>query len=79
MITTPLFMELEGLRHRWGWFLVSGILMLYSGNDRAHHRTRRDSRLILRHACLHPQSSGWPKCGLALTGICRVARSEGRR
>ena len=31
MITTPLFMELEGLRHRWGWFLVLGILMLLLG------------------------------------------------
>ena len=31
MITTPLFMELEGLRHRWGWFLVLGILMLILG------------------------------------------------
>src|SRR6202790_176216 len=31
MITTPLFMELEGLRHRWGWFLVWGILMLILG------------------------------------------------
>src|ERR1700724_1286147 len=31
MITTPLFMELEGLRHQWGWFLVLGILMLLLG------------------------------------------------
>ena len=31
MITTPLFMELEGFRHRWGWFLVLGILMLILG------------------------------------------------
>src|ERR1700734_3606891 len=31
MITTPLFMELEGLRHRWGWFLGLGILMLILG------------------------------------------------
>ena len=31
MITTPLLMELEGLRHRWGWFLVLGILMLLLG------------------------------------------------
>src|ERR1700727_759553 len=33
MITTPLFMELEGLRHRWGWFLVLGILMLIVGTS----------------------------------------------
>ena len=31
MITTPLLMELEDLRHRWGWFLVLGILMLILG------------------------------------------------
>src|ERR1700721_4671014 len=31
MITTPLLMELEGLRHRWGWFLVLGIVMLILG------------------------------------------------
>jgi hypothetical protein len=26
-----------------------------------------------------PQSSGWPKGGLALMGICRVARTKSRR
>ena len=31
MITTPSFMELEGLRHRWGWFLGLGIVMLILG------------------------------------------------
>jgi uncharacterized membrane protein HdeD (DUF308 family) len=30
MITSPLFI-LDGLRRRWGWFLVLGILMLILG------------------------------------------------
>ncbi len=28
LITTPLFLEFENLRHRWGWFLLLGIVML---------------------------------------------------
>src|SRR2546423_8948355 len=31
MITTPLLMEIDNLRHRWGWFLVWGIVMLILG------------------------------------------------
>jgi uncharacterized membrane protein HdeD (DUF308 family) len=31
MITTPLLMEIDNLRHRWGWFLVLGIVMLILG------------------------------------------------
>jgi hypothetical protein len=31
MITTPLFLEFENLRHKWGWFLLLGIVMLVLG------------------------------------------------
>jgi uncharacterized membrane protein HdeD (DUF308 family) len=31
MITTPLLLELENLRHKWGWFLLLGIVMLVLG------------------------------------------------
>jgi uncharacterized membrane protein HdeD (DUF308 family) len=31
MITTPLFLELEHLRHKWGWLLSLGILMIVLG------------------------------------------------
>jgi uncharacterized membrane protein HdeD (DUF308 family) len=31
MATTPLFFEFERLRHRWGWLLVLGILMVILG------------------------------------------------
>ena len=31
MVTTPLFFEFERLRHRWGWLLVLGILMVVLG------------------------------------------------
>jgi uncharacterized membrane protein HdeD (DUF308 family) len=31
MVTNPLFYEFEKLRHRWGWFLVLGIIMVVLG------------------------------------------------
>lgn len=31
MITTPLFLELENLRHKWGWLMALGILMIVLG------------------------------------------------
>jgi len=31
MVTSPLFFEFERLRHRWGWLLVLGILMVVLG------------------------------------------------
>ncbi|HXB20945.1 MAG TPA: HdeD family acid-resistance protein [Candidatus Solibacter sp.] len=31
MITNPLFLEFEELRHKWGWFLALGIAMLILG------------------------------------------------
>lgn len=31
MVTRPLFFEFERLRHRWGWLLVLGILMVVLG------------------------------------------------
>jgi uncharacterized membrane protein HdeD (DUF308 family) len=31
MVTTPLFFELDQLRHRWGWLLALGILMVILG------------------------------------------------
>ena len=31
MITTPLLLEFEHLRHKWGWFLLLGIIMLVLG------------------------------------------------
>ena len=31
MITTPFFLELENLRHKWGWLLSLGILMIVLG------------------------------------------------
>ncbi len=31
MITTPLLLEFEKLRHKWGWFLTLGIVMLILG------------------------------------------------
>jgi uncharacterized membrane protein HdeD (DUF308 family) len=31
MITSPLFLEFENLRHKWGWFLLLGIVMLVLG------------------------------------------------
>ena len=31
MITTPLLLEFENLRHKWGWFLLLGIIMLVLG------------------------------------------------
>ncbi|HZQ91055.1 MAG TPA: HdeD family acid-resistance protein [Terriglobales bacterium] len=30
-MATPMFMDLERLRHRWGWFLALGILMIVAG------------------------------------------------
>jgi uncharacterized membrane protein HdeD (DUF308 family) len=31
MVTTPLFLDIENLRHRWGWLLALGILMVLLG------------------------------------------------
>ena len=31
MITTPLLLEFENLRHKWGWFLTLGIIMVLLG------------------------------------------------
>jgi uncharacterized membrane protein HdeD (DUF308 family) len=31
MVTTPLFFDLENLRHRWGWLLALGIVMIILG------------------------------------------------
>ena len=31
MIATPLLLEFENLRHKWGWFLLLGIIMLVLG------------------------------------------------
>ena len=31
MITTPLLLEFENLRHKWGWFLILGIIMVLLG------------------------------------------------
>ena len=31
MSTSPLFFEIEKLRHRWGWFLALGIIMVLLG------------------------------------------------
>jgi uncharacterized membrane protein HdeD (DUF308 family) len=31
MVTAPLFLEIENLRHRWGWLLALGILMILLG------------------------------------------------
>ena len=31
MVTTPLFLDIENLRHRWGWILALGILMVLLG------------------------------------------------
>jgi uncharacterized membrane protein HdeD (DUF308 family) len=31
MIVTPLLSEVENLRHKWGWFLALGIIMLFLG------------------------------------------------
>jgi uncharacterized membrane protein HdeD (DUF308 family) len=31
MITTPLFLDFENLRHKWGWFLLLGMVMLVLG------------------------------------------------
>lgn len=31
MITTPLLLELESLRHKWGWLLTLGIFMIVLG------------------------------------------------
>src|SRR5258707_6804840 len=31
MITTPLLLEFETLRHKWGWFLILGIIMVLLG------------------------------------------------
>jgi hypothetical protein len=28
MVTSPLFLEVENLRRRWGWLMTLGILML---------------------------------------------------
>jgi uncharacterized membrane protein HdeD (DUF308 family) len=31
MITTPILLEFENLRHKWGWFLTLGVVMLILG------------------------------------------------
>jgi uncharacterized membrane protein HdeD (DUF308 family) len=31
MVTTPLFFDFDRLRHRWGWFLALGIIMVFLG------------------------------------------------
>src|SRR5213082_23724 len=32
MVSTPVFYEIDRLRHRWGWLLTLGIMMLVLGS-----------------------------------------------